>query len=447
MRKILFFLALSIFLIGLFIFRPWEINKEEKARLIDRAPIGDYIAKADLLSLAESLSKITFYYHIPFRDKITPNVLLQQAKRYGVDIQSPSYLFLDEDDKELKNFGILVSVTNKEKFRLLIQRLKTDFQIKERTFKNHKVYFDPSINSHLSYGDDWAVLYLGDNFNSFLYHIISGKHGSMLPRWETLCKKDSLLNDNMLICSAKKERLQQYDINEILFRLTNDSTKLNLTGEIDFLHNIPFSLRQQGPSYPFHLFSKHVINLHLNIDSLREKKQHPFYQFLKKQADKFDFSLQQFLSLWNGNIALRHGGIHYVKERYIETVFDENFNPVEVTKTKRKKVDALCFHLEINKNGDHFFNRLLEEGIITKDGNDYYFLFSPPLHLSKTDSSYTFYTGKYQPQLLYTRNNKVLWEINKARMIFTIDSLRRNKMFVNVEVHIKNWIEKFNRFK
>jgi len=131
------------------------------------------------------------------------------------------------------------------------------------------------------------------------------------------------------------------------------------------------------------------------------------------------------------------GGLQKVKETYIETELDDDFNAREVEKTRDALIPGYSVYFSTTNHAPIFINKLLKKGILTQEGNDYRFLFSPILHLSKKGPHYNFYSGEVTPKTVPSSQNHIIWTNKGTRYSFSIDSLNTYEVFGSLQIPVR----------
>ena len=94
LKKSLLIVALAIAL-GVFLYyQPFLFSKGASARIIDRLPDADFIARLKILELTKETTDLLYFYKIPFRDLTSAEYLLGQGKTFGFNLQKPIYIFI-----------------------------------------------------------------------------------------------------------------------------------------------------------------------------------------------------------------------------------------------------------------------------------------------------------------------------------------------------------------
>ena len=204
-------------------------------------------------------------------------------------------------------------------------------------------------------------------------------------------------------------------------------------------------MKKEGLNFKSGEFTNKMLNVHLNISKLRNAPEDPLYKWLVKTGKKVSFPTVEFLEAWEGDLSMRLGGYQLVKETYIESVLDEDFNVSEVVKEKEVKIPGFSVLFSVNKNGRKLINQLLSKGILTKEDGLYRFLYSPQLKMRNTNDYFIFHSGQFTPKMESHARNSGIWTQKGTKVEFTIDSLSRHEIFGNIYIPIDR-ILKRNRF-
>jgi hypothetical protein len=155
--------------------------------------------------------------------------------------------------------------------------------------------------------------------------------------------------------------------------------------------------------------------------------------------------LDYFLAAWTGDLSFKQGGIEVAKEAYVETEYDENFNPTEVKKIREIMVPGYALLMSVNEKGPSFFNRLLQKGLLRKENQSYRFLFSPLLTFTQQDNYYIFHSGSKSPEMISHSRNYGHITHDGTQFDFKLDRLTQHELFGTVYIPVKRLISK-NRF-
>jgi len=151
------------------------------------------------------------------------------------------------------------------------------------------------------------------------------------------------------------------------------------------------------------------------------------------------------LNTWEGDLSFRQGGYQIVKETYIESVLDDDFNVTEVEMEKEVKVPGFTVMFSVNKSGPQLIRRLLSKGIITQNEDKYRVLFSPELSLTKKENYFIFHTGQYAPKTINDGNNSATWTQQGTKLEFSLDSISKYEVFGSIYIPVDRIIRR-NRF-
>ncbi|MCH2229062.1 MAG: hypothetical protein MK105_01865 [Crocinitomicaceae bacterium] len=438
-RNLFIIFVLAGSLSAILYFKPWESEKDLPALIQDRLPDGDIIGQTNILNLSQSLSKTLFYYKLPFRDFLSPDFMLSQGKNYGIDLQTPVYFFLNESRNKLDDAGMMLTVRDSSKVREGIDHLIKFVEIKDTLIYNTPVYISPQNEIYMAYGHDWMLFYKGKRFNETLIRVKVKRRAEISAIWRNFIEKN-YLKENTIIAQLKTKQIQDYGVESALVSLENDSSSLILNTTITQFDSILFSLNTNTQSFSEQEFTKHSIKLNVDIERLKRNKKDPIYIALSKIGQKISFPTDEFLQIWNGELAFRQGGIQKIREKFIESELDDDFNVTEVVKYKNVKVSGFALHLTTNNSATSFVKSLFEKGIMTLEDRKVRLLYSPPLNFRRTDSTMMFYTGKYRPKLISDSINSVKWTVNYTPISIFLDSTDIKSVYGRVQVPLKKII-------
>ncbi len=439
-KLILIFLLAGGFAILLFI-KPWRTEKIERARIIDRLPIANIIGQSNLLELSEDLSKTLYYYDVSFRDILSPNIILSRSKKYGVDTQSPVYFF-GNDSLSGNDWGILFSVSDESKINLGILRMSKSITIKDTLINDQHYDYSPEFDLYFAHEEDWFLIYKGEQFLSTLNRITTAKPRSIHPRWRLFLNTVDFKLDH-LVAEIRLPKLKKYGIKSGFIQLKNDSSHFIVQTSVIHFDTLAFQLKEGGKGFPMRVYTRQLINLNLDFRSLKSHPNHPYHHFIDSIASKIGFPVESFWENFDGNIAFRRGGIEYIREKYIVSELDDDFNVREVSKSRKVKISNFSLFLNTNKSPEILFNKVKSKGIISADGNKHRFIFSPPFNHRLSDSSMIFYTSHYEPVVNPLLNNQVMWTINYTPVQFYIDSTTTKVIFGRIKFPLKKLINDY----
>ncbi|MDX2359245.1 MAG: hypothetical protein QNK23_00470 [Crocinitomicaceae bacterium] len=432
-RYLLLIFALAAGLAALLYFQPWISDDDADPRLIDRLPDGQIIGSSDILELSKTLSKTLFHYKIPLRDFLSPEFILSQGKNYGLDVQSTVYFFANHDKLELIDWGALIAVHDSSKVQDCLARFNNFVEITSSEFLSATIYHAAEYDTYMTYGNDWLFVYQGEDPTAALMRVISAKHNEISPNWRVFLNETSTI-DQPIVAHYESPLLEEYGIASSLLSLSNDSSSLILHTVLTADTTLPFTIDTNGPKYYAQEFTRRLVNLHLNVTDEEINRANPVYKKLLKAGAKVNFPLDDFLHAWTGDLSFRQGGIQKIRESYIETEYDDDFNRVEVTKYRTVRISGFSLYLSMNQNTDHFLDKMLTRGILTQEELRYRLLFSPPLNMSRTDSSLVFHTGQYLPEMIEDNASSIMWTFDKVPVQFYLDSTEEKSLYGRIQL-------------
>ena len=426
--SLIFFLALAF---GIFlVVRPYLTASEEKPSILDRLPDADFIGRCYVLNLAKESNALLFHNRVPFREFLTEEFILAQGKNYGLQFQNPSYIFANEKG----NWGVVIEVSDSSKVSPGLSRLAKSFPMTDTTVMGISVHAFNDFPGYIIYEDDYLLFYYGKNPSSYIKRVALARKNMISPYWRQFLNR-KVYQSKSLSISSNWEPLKQLHFDASLFYPEIDSSQIIIHTSLKTRDTLPISLKEGGPSLAPLEYTKRIINLHLNVDRLKQQPNHPIYKLLVQTGKKVGFPTQSFLSTWDGEFAFRQGGFFTVKEKYIESELDENFNVLEVEKTRDIRVLGLTMRYSVQKESQgSFIKNLLNKGVLTEQENKFYFLLSPPLRFKQKKDFHLFYSSNYPPVFKNDTRNFVAWYYEGTTYTFDIDKI--NTFEVNGRITI-----------
>lgn len=440
-KKLAIIFALAVLFALVLVFRPWEMGSEDSPRFFDRLPDADVIGKTDILELSESIEKTTYHYRIPFREFLTREFILLQAKSFGIDVKKSAYFFANESEWNIDDFGVMFHVKDSSLIDKGIRRLSSAVRFSDTLIYNHRVYQNSASKVSIAYGADWLLVYTGDNFKRTYHDVLFAKRNEIPPNWRAFLNQTNF-GGASLVAKWSSKGLEGYGFHSVDLSLQNDSSSITVNGQIHQKDAIAIKLLPHGPTFEKQEYTKSLANLHLDISGLRDHPNDPLVLIMKRVAQKISFPLQDFLMAWEGSVAFRQGGLQTYSEQYIESELDENFNVTEVVKYKTIKLPGFSLHLVMNPDYPEFLNRLKVKGILTKPDKRYRLLFSPPLALEQEKNAIAFHTATYYQQPIDSTSNSVLFTYEKTPYTFQLDSLGKNTYYCRLQIPLENLVKK-----
>lgn len=441
LKKLTLIIFLAVTLAALLFYRPWNSEPPIPPRVADRLPNADIIGKSSILLLTKSLSSTLYFHKIPFREFLSPEFILSQGKAYGINTKEPIFFFINQNEWQYKDIGALVHISDSSSVLDGIDKLDKILGIETLTILKHKVYKIKDENVYFSYGVDWMLAYHGTSFNQVLQHVITARLGAVSNKWKTFLSNPEY-GDTPIIAQLDFQELKDNRIKSGIISLSNDSSSLTLNTTITHLDTLSFSICESGPSYTQHEFTKKLVNLHFDIDRLRNNPDSPINKVINKIGAKISFPTQDFFNAWTGDVAYRQGGLQTITERYITSELDDDFNVTEVTKSRKVKISAFSLYLTMNENRDQFIDKLFNKGILTENSGNYRLLYSPPLKMNLQDSSLAFHTSKFLPAVYEDSVSEVMWTFDYTPFRFIVDSTSTKSIYGRVKIPLKKIIEK-----
>ena len=440
LRKIGIILFLAAALVALLIFKPWEREMELPPRFFDRLPEADVIGKSNIYELARSLSPTMYYYKTPLREFLTHEFILSQSKNYGLDLQKPVFFFMNQENWELNETGIMCIISDTTKLRSGFDNFVSLGNIKDTLVGGNKVYLDPQYRLFYAYGSNWLFIYKGESFQKQLDHILNAKRNEIPPRWRNFLN-DTQFDDKVTVAEIHTKELKEMGVESSTLLLSNDSTSISLLSTIHSIDTLNFSMKRYGPMFKPEAYTRNLVNLHFNIERLREHPEDPLYKLIERIAKKVHFPVKEFLNSWEGDIAFRQGGYHTVKEYFVRSELDENFNITEIQWSRNVRVSGYSLFISTNANRDKLLRLLDRKGILTKEDRKYRLLFSPPMSFIEGDDYLMFYTSSYAPNIYYDTLNTALWTHERTGYQFKIDSTGTKSIYGSVKIPLDRIIQ------
>lgn len=436
-RKILFILILATTVGGFLYLKPYFNGHSEQPTFEDRLPKADFLGRCFLLDLARETSGMLFYNKIPFRDFFTQEFLLSQGKNYGLNFQKPLYFFANENG----NWGLMVEVTDSAKITPGIQRLSKLLSLTDTLIYEQKTYKFENENGYLTYDKNWLFVYKGSQYTNELKQILFAKKGGVAHCWKDFLAEKQFKDEKLVIYSNWK-KLKKHGVETALFAHNSDSSSFSLLSYIRNKKALNIKMKKTGIGWDAKGNTKKQVGIHLDISKLRQDQNDPIYKYLIKIGKKISFPTADFLNAWEGDLSFKQGGSKIVKETFVKSEMDDEFNVVEVKSTKDVLVPGFSLMFSVNKNGPYFINRLFQKGILRKDQNKYRFISSPQLSMMLKDGYYYFYSGAFPEKTKESPENHGIWSERGTKVGFSIDSLSSNEIFGTIHIPVDRIIRR-----
>lgn len=429
-KKILFIAFIGTILTIYLFNNPFYKQKENACNLADRLPNTSYKGKIDVLRFAKEIQLNLKEIDFKYRDLLSPNFMLGQAKNIGVNIQNPVYIFGESE----VDWGLIAQVSDFEKMKDGIERICKIFPFKDTNISNAKVLYSHKSNIHLYFDKNLILFYFGTSPAKIISRVINKKNKKVYQSWKSFLNKHQNTNEYFIL-SNKSTNVESIGFNELILSHQFDSSNFKLKANLGRNYPINLKMKKEGLSLKQNKKTEFYTNIHLDISKFRENIDEELLEVLKKYTTKINFPVNIFLEAWDGDLCFVKGGTTTVKEKYVETVIDDNFNTQEITKVSYKQVPAFSILISLNKNKNRLIGSLLKKGLLRKEkDNIYYFLFSPPLKVKKIDNYLLFYSGDNYPQTIEKNDTELKFEYKSNDIKFTLDSIFENRAFGSFSV-------------
>jgi hypothetical protein len=430
-KKVLTIIILAIALGSFLYLRPYIFKKEIPPRLIDRLPDAEFIGKANILELARETSGMMFYNKVSFRDFTSYEFILSQSKMYGINLQKPAYLFGNENG----SLGALMQVTDSSKTANGIERIKNFIAIRDTNIFETRIWYSPKEKTYIHYGKNYLLVYKGTDIENILEQVVRAKNFGINKEWKKFLSQTKFNSDHLVISSNWK-KLKQFGFETAMFAHDSDSLSFNLKCYVK--KKAPFYLKNKpgGISFSTISNSNKSVEMHFNVDNFNKHPEDSLYATLLRIGKKFGFPIVDFFNAWEGDLCFAEGGLQKVKEKYITTELDEEFNTTEVEKTREVEVPGYSLLISTNKKAPVFVNKLFQKGYLRQDGKQFRILFSPLLNLIQTKEYFALYSGEYLPEVISSNQNKVVWTSLETKYTFQIDSLNNHELFGSMQIPV-----------
>lgn len=430
---ILLFAGLGVF----FYFKTNLFRKIEQPTLVERMPSADFIGRVNLFDFAKESHDMMFYNRLPFREFLSYEFILGQAKSLGLDLQKDSYFFLNENEE----WGLVIPVKDSSKVHAGVMRARAFIDVNDSTVKNYKVIHFPGQSAWVSYGKEWIFIYSGSHLGRCLDRITYAKHGKAFPAWKRFHKEQIFKDESFVIYSNWKE-LQDLKIETAMFTHDVDSANLALRAYIKKSDGLNIKLKGKGLAIKREKLSTKYVQLNLDVSRLKANPNDPLRAIIHSKLRRINFPVELFFQAWEGGLSFQEGGSVLKKETFVSTEFDENFNPIEIQSEKEVLVPNYSILLSMNKQYKVLLAQLLKKGILTQKGNQYRFLTSPELKMAYKKNHLYLYSGSQFPKTDSSSTNNGLLRYKKTNFLFMVDSLNSTEAFGKISFPIKNVVGK-----
>ena len=436
-RKVLFIVFLISLLGGFFYYKPLFEKKKPEPAMLDRMPTGEFLGKINILEVAKESSGMMFFNKVSARDFAAPEFLLAQAKGYGINFQKPIYFFVNDESE----WGALIEVTDSSKVRPGIERIRKNIDLKDTIVGQHKVHVIKSQKTYIAFDKKWLFIYKGNQFPKRLYHVKFAEKDDIKGAWKAFENEKTFRNENLVVYSNSK-KLKSLGVETAVFAHDSDSSSVYLKTYIRNTKPLAISFKEPGLSFISDLKMERLINVHLDVSKLRDDKSDPLYLYLAELGRKISFPTDAFFDAWEGDLSFHQGGVVKVKETFVESILDDNFNVSEVENTREVEVAGFSFLMSWNENQKEFLNQLFAKGIMRKVDKRFYLLTSPPLNIRQTKDYLFLHSTNYMPKSKISNQNVGQWNADGIQYGFSIDSLTRHELFGTIQIPVRGHLKR-----
>lgn len=437
MYKKLAFILFLAFLLGVLLYlKPFESPKEELEEIETFLPDAELVGQVYLLDFLTESTDLMLFNEISQRQFLTSEFVLSLAKKFGLDVQNPVYVFANERG----DAGSVVPLYTTQKLKSALDRISLDNNVKDTLIGQDRIYHLTDYQVHIFHRDHFLFIYYGDYFYEIYKESVANKERGIADTWKGLFSNPIFPNENLVLYS-ESEVLKQFGIDHAFMAHDSDSSGFHLKSSIKINDSIPFFVKDSGRAIKFSARSKRTIDLHLNTVELSEEVEELLIEKLSLLTSKINFPIADFIDIWSGDFCFEEGGYYLVSEKYIETELDDNFEPTQVEKTRYKNVPRYSLMFTVHEPANQLIDKLLSKGILTQEDEQFRFLFSPQLKLRLLDDEVVFYSTANPPKHYTSLRNRIEWTYKGTDFEFQVDSLSNKTVFGSIEVPMKKILE------
>ena len=243
MVKKIIFIALIGIILTIYLFNnPFYEQKENACELVDRLPNTSYKGKIDILRFAKEIQLNLKEIDFKYRDLLSPDFMLGQAKNIGVNIQNPVYIF-GESEVE---WGLIAQVSDFEKMKDGVERICKIFTFKDTIISNAKVLYSHKSKLHLYFDKKFILFYLGATPAKIISRVINKKNKKASQSWKSFLDKYQNTNEYFIL-SNKSKNVESIGFNELVLSHQFDSSNFKLKANIG--RNYPINLKMKKKGY------------------------------------------------------------------------------------------------------------------------------------------------------------------------------------------------------
>lgn len=434
-KKISLIVLLAVLLILLLYIRPFKEPAKPNFKIELILPEADIVGTVQVLDLLKETSELLVFNDVKSRQFLTYEFILSMAKKYGIDLQSNIYLFANDRG----DFGFVIPLLKSSKLENVFERVEMDFEVADTLIGKDQVYKIEEEELFFFKRNKYAVIYKGNYFPE-IYEQLTNKSRVIRKSWKTLLTNPYFKNEH-LVMYAKNDKLNDLGIGHVFLAHDSDSTEFYLKSRIVMNDSIPFLINKNGKAIDYSNSSSRLIDLHLNFQNLNVNTKDLIADKLKTISKKINFPIKDFVTLWAGDLCYEEGGYYKIQEEYVETELDENFETLEIEKTREILVPRYKLMVSTLGPATSFVNKLLAKGILTKEEDKYRFLFSPLFKMKISKNACMFYTSEKTPRITASKTNRLKWDYNGLLLNFDIDSSINNTLYGGVRIPAKDLLK------
>ncbi len=435
-KKLIFILFLA-FLLGVLLYlKPFERPKKALKKIESFLPEADLVGRIYLLEFLSESTDLMLFNEISQRQFLTSEFVLSLAKKFGLDVQNPVYVYANERG----DAGSVVPLYTTQKLKGALDRISLENNVNDTIIGQDRIYHLTDYHLHIFHRDHFLFIYYGDYFYEIYHESIANKKRAIAEVWKGLFSNPIFPNEN-LVLYTESEALKQFGMDHAYMAHDSDSSGFHLKSCIKINDSIPFFVKDSGRAIKFSTRSKRTIDLHVNTAEISEPIKALLIAKLSLLTSKISFPIADFIDIWSGDFCFEEGGFYLVSEKYIETELDDNFEPTQVEKTRYKNVPRYSLMFTVNEPANKLIDKLLAKGILTKEEEQFRFLFSPQLKLRLRDNQVVFYSTVNPPMNYISSRNRIEWTYKGTDFEFQVDSLSNKRVFGSIQVPMKKILD------
>lgn len=440
-NRILFVALLVALLIGIFFYQPILFPKKPYPSIEDRLPDAPIIGKINLIELTDKIVPLLFKQKIAYRDFISTDFILTQAKSGGIDVQKPIYFYSTDEDE----MGILMSVSDSSKVPAIISKLSSFYNLQDTIIGTHLAHKITTHNIYISYERNWMFIYKGKRFIKHYFQIKFADNTSRRKRWKDFLADKNFENHPISI-SFRSKATAKKGLDHIGATFEVDSNYVYLTTYLQDQNQFPLQLKEHGKGLSIDEDkSKYYADIHLSIPKKVQLEETYIYDLILPFTQKVNFPLKAFLAGWGGDLSLDIDRSIKIKESYIDTEFDDNFNAIE--KEKFRWVDRRQFIFFATAKENYyrdFVNQMYGRGFLRKEGDALYLLTIPFINIIQKEKQLYLYSGYFPAIEKVEAKNTAVFLYDNDEFKFQIDTIRNNEMQISGRIPFSYFIKKYN---